>query len=223
VLAAASLTDSFTALEKKFEADHPGVDVKISFAGSSALVQQITNGAPADVFASADEKNMQKLVDAGLVESPVIFARNTLEIAVARGNPKHVRGLADLDRSDLVVVLADPAVPVGTYAQRILTKAGLTVHAKSLELDVKSALARVTTGEADATIVYVSDIDAAGRSASGVPIPAADNVIARYPIAVVKASKNTRAARAFLAALRSARGQRILRAHGFLGADSLGR
>ena len=216
VLAAASLTESFNELQQSLKGTAPELDLTISYAGSQALVQQIQDGAPADVFASADQKNMQKLVDAALVETPVIFARNKLEIAVAPGNPKHVTGLTDLARSDLLVVLADPAVPVGNYAQQALTKAGVTAKPKSLELDVKSALARVTSGEADATIVYVSDVKAAGASATGVPIAEKDNVIASYPMAVVKASSNKRAARAFLAAVRSRKGQAILRSHGFL-------
>jgi molybdate transport system substrate-binding protein len=220
VLAAASLTESFDELEHSLETSAPKLDLTMSFAGSQALVQQIQDGAPADVFASADAKNMQKLVDAGIVETPMIFVRNKLEIAVSPGNPKHVTTLADLERSDLLVVLADPAVPVGNYAQQVLARAGLTVRPKSLELDVKAALARVSSGEADAAIVYASDVDAAGSHVAGVTIADADNIVASYPIAVVKASGNKRAARAFIAAVRSAKGQALLRRHGFGGAES---
>ena len=218
VLAAASLTESFNGLKQSLASTSPQLTLTMTYAGSQALVQQIQDGAPADVFASADQKNMQKLVAAGLVEAPVTFARNELEIAVAPGNPKHIRGLADLARTDAVVVLDDPAVPAGNYTQQALAKAGVTVRPKSLELDVKSALARVTSGEADATVVYVSDVKAAGAAVTGVPIPDDDNVIASYPIAVVKASTHKRAARAFIDAVRSAAGQGILRAHGFLAA-----
>jgi molybdate transport system substrate-binding protein len=190
--------------------------VTANFAGSQALVAQIEQGAPADVFASADQKNMQKLVDTGLVEPPSVFARNALEIVVARANPKRIAGLRDLSRSDLVVVLADPSVPVGNYARQALVKAGVTVRPKSLELDVKAALAKVTTGEADATIVYATDVQAAGANAVGVVIPGAQNVVATYPIAVVKATKHRAAADAFVAMVMSKAGQQVLAARGFL-------
>jgi len=219
VFAAASLTESFDAEKAALHTRAPSLDLQYSYAGSQALVQQITEGAPADVFASADEKNMQKLVDAGLVEAPQTFARNKLEIVVAPGNPKKVQGLRDLARPDLIVVLADPSVPVGTYARQALDNAGVTVKPKSLELDVKATLAKVTSGEADAAIVYASDVKAAGVKAAGVPIPDDLNVIATYPIAVVKASKHRAAAEAFVREIRSVSGQAILRAHGFLGAS----
>ncbi|MCU1462006.1 MAG: modA [Acidimicrobiales bacterium] len=212
VFAAASLTDVFGALPKS------DVRPTFDFAGSQALVTQIQQGAPADVFASADQKSMQKLVDAGLVEAPKVFARNALEIAVAPGNPKHVSGLADLARRDIVVVLADSSVPAGNYAHQALATAGVTVHPKSLELDVKSTLAKVTSGEADAAIVYATDVKAAGAKASGVEIPTAQNVIATYPIAVVKATRHHAAAQAFVDAVRSSSGQRALADRGFLSA-----
>jgi len=208
VFAAASLTDAFSA-----EAHDA---VTFNFAGSQSLVTQIQQGAPADVFASADEKNMQRLVTADLVEPPKVFARNRLEIVVAPGNPKHVTGLADLARADLVVVLADPSVPVGTYSRQALAEAGVTVRPRSLELDVKAALAKVTSGEADAAIVYRTDLLAAGAKAAGVEIPDGQNVIAAYPIAVLKATKHRRAARAFVTTILSAAGQRVLVARGFL-------
>jgi molybdate transport system substrate-binding protein len=208
VLAAASLTESFEAVG----------GATFTFAASSALVAQIQGGAPADVFASADERNMQKLVDAGLVEEPQSFARNTLAIVVAPGNPKHVTGLADLANPDLSVVLADPSVPVGAYAQQALAKAGVTVKPRSLELDVKSALLRVTVGEADAAIVYATDVLAAGSKASGVEIPQAENVVATYPIAVLKAAPHAAAARAFVRSVLSKAGQAALARHGFLPA-----
>ncbi|MCU1375670.1 MAG: molybdenum transporter, periplasmic molybdate-binding protein [Actinomycetia bacterium] len=208
VLAAASLTEAFNDIG----------GATFTFAGSSALVSQIEAGAPADVFASADEKNMQQLVDAGLVEAPEVFAHNTLEIVTKPGNPKHIEGLADLADPDLAVVLADPSVPVGAYSQQVLTKAGVTVEPRSLELDVKAALTRVTIGDADAAIVYASDAQAAGAKATGVEIPTGQNVTATYPIAVVKASRHRAAARAFVRAVLSTRGQAALKAHGFLPA-----
>src|SRR3954470_9999912 len=171
VFAAASLTEAFNDEKTALGSTKPDLSLTYSFAGSQALVQQVQQGAPADVFASADQKNMQKLVAAGLVDPPKVFAQNKLEIVVAPGNPKHVTGLPDLARSDLDVVLEDPSVPAGNYSQQALTAAGVTVHPKSLELDVKSTLAKVTSGEADAAIVYVSDVKSAGSKATGVAIP----------------------------------------------------
>jgi molybdate transport system substrate-binding protein len=220
VFAAASLTEAFSDEQAALVHRHPGLHRTYNFAGSQALVQQITQGASADVFASADEKNMQKLVDAGLVETPRVFARNKLEILVASGNPKHITGLGDLARSDLIVVLADPSVPAGAYSQRALSKAGVAAKPKSLELDVKAAAAKVISGEADAAIVYVTDVTAAATRATGVPIPDEQNAIATYPIAVVRAAKNHAAAVAFVAELLSGSGQRVLTARGFLPASA---
>jgi molybdate transport system substrate-binding protein len=208
VFGAASLTETFTEVG----------GATFSFGASSALVTQIQQGAPADVFASADEKNMQKLVDAGLVETPRVFARNTLEIVTKPGNPKGIHSLADLAKPGVAVVLADPTVPVGGYAQQVLTKAGVALKPVSLEVDVKAVLTRVTIGDADAGIVYASDAQAAGSKAVGVEIPKAQNVIATYPIAVVKAAPHKAAARAFVQAVLGAKGQAALEAHGFLPA-----
>ncbi|MBV9665753.1 MAG: molybdate ABC transporter substrate-binding protein [Actinobacteria bacterium] len=216
VFAAASLTESFNDEKATLATSSPGLNITYSFAGTSALVTQIQQGAPADVFASADQKNMQKLVDAGLVEAPKTFARNKLQIAVAPGNPKHITGLADLAKADLRVVLVDPSVPAGTYSQQALSTAGVTVKPKSLELDVKSALAKVTAGEADATIVYVTDVKASAGKADGVDIPDNQNVIAVYPIAVVKASTHHDAAAAYVDEIVSGTGQKALQARGFL-------
>lgn len=217
VFAAASLTEAFTDEQAALATSDPALKLTYSFAGSQALVQQIEQGAPADVFASAGAKNMQALVDAGLVEAPKTFARNQLEIAVAPDNPKHITGLADLERAGVVLVLEDPSVPAGGYALRAFANAGLPVpHAKSLELDVKAALAKLTLGEADAVVVYVTDVKAAGAKVQGVEIPEADNVFATYPIAVVKASKHRAAAEAFVDELVRGSGQAALKARGFL-------
>ena len=211
VFAAASLTEPFGALQRDAH-----LDVTYSFAGSQTLERQIEQGAPADVFASADEQTMRRARDAGIVETPVVFARNRLEIVVAAGNPKHVSGLTDLARSDLTVVLADPSVPAGRYARQALDAAHVTVHPRSLELDVKSTLAKVASGEADAAIVYASDVHTGGPKVQGVPIPDAQNVVATYPIAVVKGTRHHAAAARFVAAVRSAEGSAALRAAGFL-------
>jgi molybdate transport system substrate-binding protein len=208
VLAAASLTEAFTGLG----------GATFSFAGSQTLVAQIQQGAPADVFAAADETTMQRLVDDGLVEEPRLFARNTLTIAVQPGNPKHIGGLADLADPDVVVVLADPSVPVGRYSAQALAKAGVTVRPRSLELDVRAALGKVVVREADATIVYVTDVRAVGTRADRVAIPAAHNVVARYPIAVVAATEHPEAAEQFVESVLAPAGQRALRRHGFLPA-----
>lgn len=219
VFAAASLTEAFNQEKATLAARAPALSLTYSFAGSQTLAQQIIQGARADVFASADDKTMQRLVDAKLVEAPRAFARNQLEIAVAPGNPKHVGGLSDLVRPDLVVVLEDPSVPAGSYSQQALARAGARVRPRSLELDVKSALAKVTSGEADAAIVYASDVQAAGSKASGVTIPTAQNVVATYPIAVVRTGANHAGAAAFVQEVLSGSGQAALEAHGFLPAS----
>ncbi|MEY2568824.1 MAG: molybdate transport system substrate-binding protein [Actinomycetota bacterium] len=215
VFAAASLTEAFTDAKATMERGHTGLTITYNFAGSQALAQQITDGAPADVVATADTTTMQKLQDAQLVEAPTVFAHNTLAIAVAPGNPKHIARLADLARPDVIVVLADPSVPVGKYAAAALAHAGVTVHPRSLELDVKAALAKVKAGEADAAIVYVTDARATGAKAGQVAIAAADNQPADYPIAVVNASTHKTAARALLRELSTGAGRTALRARGF--------
>jgi molybdate transport system substrate-binding protein len=218
VFAAASLTESFNDLQTALETSTPGLSVTYSFAGSGALVTQVQQGAPADVIATADTSSMQKLTDAGLVEAPVVFARNKLEILVEPGNPKGITGLADLARTDIKLVLEDETVPAGKYAAQILATAGVTVDPVSKEADVKSAVAKVTSGEADVTIVYVTDVKAAGAKGEGVVIPDDQNVIATYPIAVVKATNDHMAAAAFVDAVVKGGGQAALSNHGFLAA-----
>jgi molybdate transport system substrate-binding protein len=216
VFAAASLTGAFNAAKMKLTAANSGLTLTYNFAGSNALVTQITQGAPADVFASADTKNMQKLVDAGLVDPPVTFAKNKLEIAVAAGNPKNITGLADLAKPGVSVVLEAVGVPAGDYTRQILTAQHLTVTPKSLETDVKSAIAKVTTGEADATVVYVTDVTAAGSKVAGVTVPDNLQPSITYPIAVVKATKNQAGAQAFVNSAVSGDVQKALEAAGFL-------
>ena len=216
VFAAASLTGAFNAAKTTLTGANPGLTLTYNFAGSNTLVSQITQGAPADVFASADTKNMQKLVDAGLVNAPVTFAKNKLEIAVAAGNPKNITGLADLAKPGVTVVLEAVGVPAGDYTRQVLAAQSITVTPKSLETDVKSALAKVTSGEADATVVYVTDVTAAGAKVAGVTIPDANQPAITYPIAVVKASKNAAAAQAFVDSAISGDVQKALEAAGFL-------
>ena len=214
VFAAASLTDAFTELGDDFTAAHPGVDVVLSFGASSDLVRQIQDGAPADVFASADTINMDKAGD--LVSTPQIFAGNELKIAVAPGNPEHITGLADLSRKDLKVVLAAPEVPVGNYANEILDRAGVTVKPVSFEENVKGVVTKVALGEADAGIVYVTDVSAAKGDVDGVDIPQSQNLIASYPIATVVASGSPENAQAFVDLVLSNEGQQVLASLGFL-------
>ncbi|MGI9034313.1 MAG: molybdate ABC transporter substrate-binding protein [Acidimicrobiales bacterium] len=208
VFAAASLTEAFNRARAG--------SVTYNFAGSNALAAQIRQGAPADVFASADAKNMQGLVDAGLVERPVVFARNKLAIAVAPGNPKGISGLADLAKPGVSVVLEAAGVPAGDYTRQVLDARDLTVSPKSLETDVKSAVAKVTTGEADATVVYVTDVVAAGPKVAGIAIPEDVQPDIAYPIAVVKATKNRAGAQAFVESAVSGEVQKALETTGFL-------
>lgn len=218
VLAAASLTEAFRAAGEEFQSRNRGVVVRLSFAGSSTLVHQIEQGAPADVFASADEASMRRLADAGLLDGPPsIFARNRLAIAVPSGNPKHVAGLADLARPGLVVALCAPAVPAGRYTIEAFARAGVHVPEASQEADVKAVVTKVALGEADAGVVYATDVGAAGERVEGIEIPESQNVIARYPIAVVKSAPNPAGGRAFVDLIVSESGQRILARRGFLG------
>src|SRR4051794_16333003 len=217
VFAAASLTNAFTDEQDALKTLAPELSPMFNFAGTQQLVQHIQSGAPADVIASADEKNMQTLVDAGLVEAPKVFAKNKLEIAVAPGNPEHIQSLADLEKSGVVLVLADPSVPAGKYTRQAFDNAGLPApRPKSLELDVNATLAKLTSGEADAVVVYVTDVKAAGDKVQGVDIPANQNVIASYPIAALKDSKHLAAAEAFVNEMVASGGQQVLAARGFL-------
>lgn len=216
MFAAASLTDAFTAAGEAFEAANGGLSVEFSFDASSALVTQITEGAPADVFASADLPTMTKLTDTGLNGSdPVRFATNPLTIIVPRGNPGRVTAVEDLANPDLTVVLCAGEVPCGNYASRILDAAGVEVSPASLEENVRGVVTKVTAGEADAGIVYVTDVTAAGDGAESVEIAEDVNVLAEYPIATVAESDNQEAAQAFIDFLTGAGGQAILADHGF--------
>ena len=216
VFAAASLTAAFKEVAAAFTAANPGAKVAFSFDASSALEGQIAQGAPADVFASADTSNMDKLTAANLGGSaPVVFATNVLEVMVAAGNPKRITALADLATADVKTVLCDPSVPCGKYAAQVLDAAKVAVTPASLEQNVKGVVTKVTAGEADAGIVYVTDVIAAGDQAAGVTIPADVNVVAKYPIASVKASTHQDVDAAFIAFLTGADGQAILTKFGF--------
>ncbi len=219
MFAASSLTGAFDNVKSELESANSDLDLTVNYGGSQMLVTQITQGQPADVFASADQKNMQKLVDKGLVETPQVFAHNLLEIAVAPGNPKNIRTLADLEKAGVTLVLGDPSVPVGKYARQAFTKAGLPEpKPASNELDVKSVMEKLTSGEADAVVVYQTDVKAAGDKVMGIEIPANQNVLATYPIAALKDSKNLAAAEAFVQKIVSGSGRQALQDAGFLPA-----
>jgi molybdate transport system substrate-binding protein len=215
VFAASSLTGSFTTLGKQFEAAHPGSKVTFSFGPSSGLATQITSGAPADVFASASPKNMTQVIDAKAAGTSTNFAKNQMEIAVPPANPAKVATLADLARPGVKVVLCATAVPCGATALAMFAKAGITVKPVSNEVDVKSTLTKVELGEADAGVVYVTDVLAAGDKVKGIEIPATQNASTEYPIAALSASKNAATAQAFVDYVLSTDGATVLTAAGF--------
>jgi molybdate transport system substrate-binding protein len=216
IFAASSLTNAFDRVGDELTRLNPATRYTFNYGSSSTLATQIVNGAPADVFASADDLNLQKVVDASLVQSPPsTFATNRLQIAVAPGNPKRISSLADLARRDLVVVLAASSVPAGKYALDALGKAGVTLTPASQEVDVRAVLNKVALGEADAGIVYVTDVRSAAGRVSGVDVPEQHQVIARYPVAVLKESRNQRLSSLFVEFLAGADGQRVLGDFGF--------
>ncbi|WP_267419831.1 MULTISPECIES: molybdate ABC transporter substrate-binding protein [unclassified Curtobacterium] len=216
VFAAASLQKTFTTLGADYERAHPGTTVTFSFAGSSDLVTQIQNGAPADVFASADEPNMEKLTAAHLIDgSAEPVATNTLQIAVAPGNPKQVHDLGDLTAPGLQVVTCAVPVPCGAATQKVEQAAGVTLHPVSEEQSVTDVLGKVESGQADAGLVYVTDVRGAGGKVDGVEFDAARKVVNTYPIGVVQGSRNTSLARSFSTYVRSDDGQKVLAAAGF--------
>jgi molybdate transport system substrate-binding protein len=217
VFAASSLTEAFTEMAEAFETANPDATVTFNFAGSGDLVTQITQGAPADVFVSADDSNMTNLTDAGAAKgTPVAIAKNSMEIIVEQGNPRAITGLADLADSDLLVVLCADTVPCGKNAAKVLANAAVTVTPKSFEDKVKGVVTKVAAGEADAGIVFVTDVIAAGDTAEGIEIPADVNVISNYPMVLTTESTNPAAGQAFVDFVASEAGQTILADYGFL-------
>lgn len=217
VFAAASLKESFTTLGEEFEKAHPGTKVTFSFAGSDALAASITGGAPADVFASASPRTMAIVTDAkGNATEPATFVRNQLEIATLPGNPDKIASLEDLTGKDLKVVLCDKAVPCGAAAQKALDASELKLTPVSYEEDVKAALNKVVLKEADAAVVYKTDVKAAGDKVEGVDFPESADAVNDYPIALLKDAPNAEAAKAFIALVQSAKGQKVLTEAGFL-------
>ena len=215
VFAAASLSDAFKAMTKPFSDAHDHDSLTFNFAGSQQLVAQLQQGAKADALATADQPTMASVPVKDRSDSPAVFARNRLVIAVGRGNPKHVQTLADLARGDLKVVLAAPAVPAGKYARQALAKAGVNLSPVSLEDNVEAVVTKVGLGEADAGIVYVTDAKA-GRNVDAVQIPDVDNVVAAYPAVGLRLGSQRAGGEQFVDFLRSPSGQAILRRFGFL-------
>ena len=213
VLAAASLSATFTEVARTFEEQHDGVEVRLSFGGSSDLATQITEGAAADVFASADEATMERLVDEGLAEDPTVFATNRLQLAVPRGNPAGITGLDDLVGLDLVVCA--PAVPCGAAAVAVAEAAGVPLDPVSEEQSVTDVLGKVATGEADAGLVYVTDVLAADGDVEGVEVPEGAAVVNRYPITVVDETEHEQLAEQFVALVTGSQGQQLLADAGF--------
>ncbi len=216
VFAAASLTKTFTEIGTDFEKANPSTKVTYSFAGSSDLVSQITAGAPASVFASADEANMKKVTDAGLSGgAPVDFATNVLAIAVPPGNPAKITGWNDLAKPGVKVVLCAPQVPCGAATAKVEKSTGVTLHPVSEESSVTDVLGKVSSGEADAGIVYVTDVKGAGSRVESVPFPEAAGVVNTYPIVVLKGTPNSKVADALVEFVAGPEGQKVLSAAGF--------
>ena len=213
VMAASSLTDAFSEIEIAFEDANPGLDVQLNLAGSASLREQILQGAPADVFASANTAIMQVLVDAGAAQTPVPFAGNSLQIAVPAGNPGGVTGLSDLAKPDLLIGLCGEQVPCGQFARQALDQAGVDASIDTNEGDVRSLVTKLEAGELDAGIVYATDV-LSSSELEGIDLPSSVNVSISYPIADLT-NANAAAADAFVQFVLSADGQAILRDHGF--------
>lgn len=214
--AAASLKGVFDQLAAQFEQANPGVEVSLSYDGSSVLATQLIAGAPVDVFASADAVNMAKVTDAKLItERPVPFATNVLQLAVAPGNPKHLTGLRDLARADITVDLCAPAQPCGAAAGKVLAAAGVTVTPVSTEQNVTAVLTKVRSGDVDAGLVYRTDVRTAGATITGVDLPEAAAAVNVYPIAALAAAPNAAAAKAFIALVTGPAGRGALTGAGF--------
>jgi molybdate transport system substrate-binding protein len=217
VFAATSLTAAFDKIGAQFEKANPAVNVKFNYNGSSSLATSITQGAPADVFASAAPANMKTVTDANLAsDTPQDFATNEGEIMVESGNPEHIRSVSDLASSKVKVVVCAPEVPCGAVAQEIFKNAAVTVKPVSEETNVGGVVTKVSLGEADAGIVYVTDVKENQDKASGVPIPASENATTEYPIAQIKGAPNAKAAAAFISYVLGPNGQQVLASFGFM-------
>jgi molybdate transport system substrate-binding protein len=217
ISAASSLTDVFTELAKQFRKDNTGVKVRLNFGSSSTLLTQIRSGAPSDILASADITNLEKLVASGnVVVTPKVFARNTMAIAVKPGNPKSIRSVADL-ASLSFIALCGKTVPCGVYASSVLTRAGVVIAESRVTrgIDVKATLTAVANGDADAAIVYKTDVLAAKKTVVGIDIPSTQNVKSMYGIAPMRGSKNLTNAKVFIDFVLSKQGWQVLNSFGY--------
>src|SRR6201996_8557453 len=216
VFAAASLKPAFTQISQQFKAQNPGSDVDFEFAGSSELATQLTQGATADVFASADTAQMTTVTKAGLLAGdPTNFASNTLVIVTAPGNPKNIGSFVDLAKPGLNLVICQKPVPCGSATQRIEDSTGVRLNPVSEELSVTDVLNKVTTGQADAGLVYVTDAHSAGSKVTTVNFPEAAGAVNVYPIGVLKKAPEAPLAQKFVALVTSDAGQKILAQSGF--------
>lgn len=216
VFASASLTDAFQALARAFEERHPGAELELHFAGTPRLVVQLREGAAADVFAAADTVSVERVLAGTVPRPPVrIFATNRLAIALPRGNPGGIAGLADLGRADLTVALCGPEIPAGRYARQALERAGISVRSASDEPSVRALIAKVELGELDAGVVYATDVASAARRIDSVPIPDELNVVATCPIVALAPDEDRPGGEAFVEFVLSAEGRRILDSFGF--------
>jgi molybdate transport system substrate-binding protein len=216
VFAAASLRSAFAEIRRRYQDENPGSAIEFNFAGSSDLITQLTQGAKADVFASADTRNMDKAAGAGLLAAnPVNFASNTLVIVVQPGNPKHIATFADLARGGLAVVVCAAPVPCGGATQKVVEQSGARLNPVSEEMSVTDVLNKVTSGQADAGLVYRTDAMSAGSKVATVEFPEAAGAVNSYPIAVLKTAADAAAARRFVELVTSDAGQKILRQAGF--------
>ncbi|MEZ0491738.1 molybdate ABC transporter substrate-binding protein [Kineococcus sp. TBRC 1896] len=216
VFAAASLTATFTQLGTEFEAAHPGVRVRLNFAGSSDLATQIGEGAPADVFASANESTMAKVTGQSLTAGePVDFATNVLEIATPPGNPAGITGFADLARPGVKVVVCAPQVPCGAATETVEEASGVTLSPVSEEPSVTDVLGKVTSGEADAGLVYVTDVRDAGDAVTGVEFPESSAAVNTYPVAALEDATDAGLAEEFVDFVTGPDGREVLQDAGF--------
>lgn len=216
VLAAASLTETFTELAERYEEDNPDVSVRLVFDSSATLAEQVDQGAPADVLATADERTMQVVVDAGhTVGAPTLFASNRMVLVTPAGNPAAITSVADLDDPQVTFVVCVPAAPCGAVARTVLDASEVTAAAASEEVDVKAVLAKVTLDEADAGLVYATDARAAGGRVATVQIPAAEDAVTRYPVAALTEADDPDLAEEWVDLVLSEEGQRVLRDAGF--------
>jgi molybdate transport system substrate-binding protein len=202
-------------VEVLFETENPGIDVVLNLGSSSSLREQILEGAPVDVYASANSSNMAQVIEAGAAENAIVFALNSLQIAVPEGNPAGIEGLEDFSDPSLLIGLCADSVPCGEFGRQVLANAGVTPSIDTNEPDVRALLTKIEAGELDAGITYVTDVLSTGGAVAGIEIPAEINVVAEYPVAVMTAAANPEAGRAFVSLLISEGGREILESYGF--------